>query len=656
MSKQDSRDLAAPADLPAGEGVQGDDASAQAARTGARPTGLPRLLRRTWVREVLALVAFLAAGALATWPRAYYLPDRMPLSADQSQYVWSLWWVARQVTHLGNPWFTSHLAAPVGVRMGLDTLMPLLGVLMTPVTQAFGAAVSYNLLVIVAPGLAGYAMYRAARLWLPGLVGPVAAGLFYGASGMLASQVWLHLHTAIGCVFLPLALEAAVRLRRKPTIGRGIVLGLVLGASVLVDQEFAALAVVLAAAVLIPWLLRQPAVTKFGAVAVGAVIAFVIAIPQLVAIAQTAGKGGTKPPPDSQYIKYAAEFPSLFAPSPRLANYGMTWLASGYRQHVTGELLATFGVVLTVLAVVGLVVSWGRPAARRLGLLWLVTSVLALGPTLYIAGHELVPLADKWHGLRVSLLMPYTWLIRIPGLSLFREADRLALLGLVAACLLAGAAVQWLRQRAWPVLIVVALLAVLEAGWPGDAGTVIVPTTLPAVDHAIAADHSGSVVVDVPFEVRGPNQFGHDFPLYALELATEDGHPRGDSYTSGVPQRTINGIRRHAFYATLVGLQAGQKLTPAGLAAARRDLRTLHVGWALLWSQRWTFSGGAGQQAVNMHYPQIRRFLAETGFRLLYTADGVSVYRSSGPVRQAGLTSSRAHDRGGIHGGESGPG
>ena len=630
MSKQDSRDVAAPAARPDPEAVGvSDAASAQAQLTVPGPTRPTRPSRHTWAREVLALAAFLAAGVLATWPRAYYFPDRMPLSADQSQYVWNLWWMARQVTHLGNPWFTSHLAAPVGVRLGLDTLTPLLGVLMTPVTLAFGAGVSYNLLIIIAPGLAGYAMYRAARLWLPGLVGPLAAGLFYGTSGMLASQDWLHLHTAMGCVFLPLALEAAVRLRRRPSTGRGVVLGLVLGASVLVDQEFAALAVVLSLVAVIPWLLRQPTAAHVRAVAAGAVTAVVIAMPQLVAIAQTVGKGGTKPPPDSQYVKYAAEFPSLFAPSPRLASYGLTWLASGYHQHVTGELLATFGVVLTILAVLGLVVAWRRPAARKLGLLWLGSSVLALGPTLYVAGRAFVPLAERWQGLRVSMLMPYTWLIRIPGLSLFREADRLALLGLVGACLLAGAAVEWLRRRAWPILVVVAVLGALEAGWPGPAGQVIVATTLPAVDRAIAADHSGSVVVDVPFEIRGPHQFGRDFPLYALEVATEDGHPRGDSYTSGVPERTINGIRRHAFYAGLVAVQEGQKITPAGLGAARRDLRTLHVGWVLVWSQRWTFSGGAGQQPVNLHYPQIRRFLVETGFRPDYQADGVLVYRSA---------------------------
>jgi hypothetical protein len=278
--------------------------------------------------------------------------------------------------------------------------------------------------------------------------------------------------------------------------------------------------------------------------------------------------------------------------------------------------------------VIGAVVSWRRGALRPFTLLWLGGSVLALGPTIFVAGHSFAPLAAHWHGQAVSLLMPYSWLIMIPGLSLFREADRLAVLGLVGACLLAGAAVTWLRRRrAWPALVVVAALAVLEAGWPGDPGTVLVPVTLPAVDHAIAADHSSSVVVDVPFEIRGPHQFGHDFPLYALELATEDGHPRGDSYTAGVPDHTIAGITRNAFYAGLVSVQSGTPVTPADLAAARRDLQTLHVSWVLLWAERWTFSGGAGQHTQNLHYPQLRRYLTRTGFHADYSADGVTVYR-----------------------------
>ena len=143
--------------------------------------------------------------------------------------------------------------------------------------------------------------------------------------------------------------------------------------------------------------------------------------------------------------------------------------------------------------------------------------------------------------------MPYTWLIRIPGMSALREADRLALLGLLGAAILAGAAIQWLCQHLKPVLAGLAV-AVLAAGaflegWSQAGATM--PASLPAVDGPIARDHSNSIVVDLPFGLRGGvNLTGFPMPPPALVQATADGHPRAVSYTSWVPQSTILGIDR----------------------------------------------------------------------------------------------------------------
>ncbi|HTZ93760.1 MAG TPA: hypothetical protein VMB74_15315 [Streptosporangiaceae bacterium] len=581
---------------------------------------------RNWPREILVLLIFLAVGIAATWPRASLLNGRLPLSSDQSQDVWSLWWVARQVVHLHNPWYTSYLAAPVGVQLGYDTLSPLLGLLMAPVTLLLGPSVSYNLLVVAAPGVAAYAMYRAARLWLPSMTGAIAAGAFFGFSAMLTSQDWSHMHTAFGCVFLPLTLETAARLRRDPTLGRGILAGVVAGAALLVDQESAVLVAVVAAAVLVPWLVRRPGFQALKALAAGAMACVVVASPQLLAMIAAGGKGGPELPPAGNYIQDAAQFPSLFSPSPQLGHYGLAWLAAGYSAHNDVEMTATFGVVLSALAILGLIVSWRRSAAWKLAVLWLGSAAVALGPTLYVGGHDYVPLSQTWRGIRVSLLMPYTWLVRLPVLASFREADRWALLGLVGAALLAGAAVDWLRQRAWPAVIVVALLAAPEAGWAGPATLTTVPTSMPALDAPIAADHSGSVVIDIPYVVRGPERYGSapaaDYPLV---LATEDGHPRAMSYTAGVPARTIAGIQQHAFYADLVAAGARAAITSARLGAARQDLRTLNIGWALVWTRRW--AGPVNLSASKRFYADVERYLAETGFKFDYAADGVLVYR-----------------------------
>ena len=572
-----------------------------------------------------------------TWPRAAYLVQgRLPGYLDVVSYVWDLWWVAHQVSHLGNPFVTSHMAAPVGVQLGFDTLIPLLGVVMTPVTLAFGPSASLSLLTIVVPGLACYAMYRAARLWLRSQAGAVAAGACFGLSSMLDWQDWYHIQISAGVVFLPMTLEAAVRLRRCPApprhdrwrdvLRRGAILGLVLGASVLVNQETAVMALSVAALALLPWLLRTPALVpaRLLALAGGALVAVVVASPQLVAMGQQLAVGGAAVSPHllaKSDASYGTGLTVLFAPSPRIASFGLP--APSWNSPV-GEGMPGYGVVLTVLAVAGLAASWRRGSAWRLAGLWLGAAALALGVTLYVGGHQYIPLRGQSDGVPVSQLLPYTWLIRIPGLAAFRDAARLALLGLVGAALLAGSAVDWLRYHARPLIAGVAVVGLLEAGWSGSPGPGPMPTALPALDRPIAADHSGSIVLDIPFGLRGGLPlYGSRLATAALLIATADGHPRAISYTAWVPLPTIAQIARHPFFAQLVRSQEGVPVAPAlspggsqvsaaELAAARQDLRHLAIGWALVWQ--------TGDHAVIS-------YLAATGFRFSYRADGVVVYR-----------------------------
>jgi hypothetical protein len=600
--------------------------------SGAEPsTGrLRSAASRPVVRHLALLVVYLAAGIALTWPRTTYLwRHLLPETRDVSGYVWDLWWTAHQVVHLGNPWFTSRMAAPVGIQLGFDTTMPLAGLIMTPVTLAFGPSASFDVLTILVPGLACYLMYRAARLWLAE-PGAIAAGALFGLSSMLAWQDWQHLNIALGTVFLPMTLEAAVRLRRRPGTRQGVILGLVLGASLLVNQESAVMAVLLAAAALLPWLVHHPAVARLRALGWGAVAAAVVASPQLIAMIQQAAAGGASVNGRTLAVTgktYGVGLFDLFGPSQRVAAYGLTSLANaaGHSDGRIGEGMPMYGVVLTVLALCGLAAAWRRRSAWLLAALWLGCSWLALGAVLWIGRNPRVPFLDRWYAQRVSLIMPYTWLMRIPWLSDLREADRFAILGLVGAVLLAGAAVDWLWRHARVVVVVVAALAVFEAGWSGGASFPgghkigIMPTTLPALDRPIAADHSNSIVVDAPFGLRGGIPlYGGQFAAQSLVLATADGHRRAISYTSWVPAATIRGIKKHPFYTLLVsssnyidGTPVVLRASAAELAAARRDARRMHIGWVLVWTPN----------------PLIARYLVATGFRFDYRADGAAVYR-----------------------------
>jgi hypothetical protein len=158
------------------------------------------------------------------------------------------------------------------------------------------------------------------------------------------------------------------------------------------------------------------------------------------------------------------------------------------------------------------------------------------------------------------------------------------------------------------------VLGALEAGWPGTPGGLpAMPTAFTALDRPIAADHSGSIVVDVPFGLDNVPSYGLEPAPQAILMATADGHPRAICYTSWVPTRTIAAIEHHPFYVQLNQAQLGQEVGRAQVASARADLRTLHVGWVVVWLPK---PGAA-----------LTRYLSAAGFRFAYRADGASVYR-----------------------------
>jgi hypothetical protein len=162
---------------------------------------------------------------------------------------------------------------------------------------------------------------------------------------------------------------------------------------------------------------------------------------------------------------------------------------------------------------------------------------------------------------------------------------------------------------------VAAALAALELGWTGNPwvrGMMPTASALQALDRPIAADHSGSIVLDVPFGLRGGLPlYGSSIAKPAFLLATADGHPRAISYTSWVPRTTTRWFLKHPFYVDLVAVQNGDFLPAASLAAARADVRRMNIGWVLDW--------GTSQQ--------VAQYLVDTGFVFDYQADQVSVYR-----------------------------
>ena len=592
---------------------------------GPPPAWFTRLAKHPLAAHLILLAGYLVTGLAVTWPRVTYLAGRLPAIRDAGGYVWDFWWVARQVSHLSSPWSTRYLAAPVGADLGYHTLMPLPGLLMTPVTLAFGPSLSYNLLSILCPGLLCYVMYRAARLWLHTQLGAITAGGFFGLSAILTWRSWYEVNLALGALFLPMALEAAVRLRRQPGRRQAIILGAVMGAAILTDQESAVLATIVTGLVLVPWLARHPSAARLRAASLAALTGLLVASPQFIVMLQQAS--ATRSPAsragllDVNYVASGASLQEMFSPSPRVADYGLTAVSGYYHHGPYSIVIAAFGVVLTALALFGIVVSWRRRHARSLALLWLACVLLSLGSVVWVGSHYYVPLASVVHGVRLSMIMPFTWFTRIPGLSTFREANRFTELALVPMVLLAGAAVEWLRGHAGVGVIPVLVLALLETGWSGNPGIGSMPTALPALDGPIAAQHTNSIVLDVPFGIRGGMPvIGDGFAPETMVLATADGHPLADALISRIPIGTLNGIEHSPFYAAVLNAQGGRhRTTSAQFQEAKVSARQMNIGWVLVWRRE----------------PYLLRLLRVTGFRLAYEADGVLVYRPARDLARA---------------------
>jgi hypothetical protein len=611
--------------------------------------------------HLTVFLSFIGAGIGLNWPHVTWLSGKLPYTRDGGSYVWGFWWMAHSVLHLSDPWLTNSIAAPANVPLGLHALMPLAGVVMLPVTLVFGPSASYTLLSVLLPGLMAYAMYRVGRLWVPSQVGAIATGAFFGFAGMLDYQAWLHLNLAAGALFLPITLEAAIRLRRKASPGSAVVFGLVLGAALLVDQESAVLALILALVAVIPWLLpyRKPAAAESQPAAaskddddtqpspspspslrtkavqllskaarggvrstlrlrvrwrrvlllgLAAAVALIAAAPQLIAIAHAKAAGSPPAYLSAPSYLLGIRLPDMFLPSPRVTSFGLNIT------HARNP--STYGALPSLLALIGLALAWRRRSAWGLALLWLAAAALAIGSDISLKSASYTPLPVLLHGVKVSSVLPFTWFAQIPGLSGFREPSRVAWLGLVPVALLAGYTVNWLRYHARVLLVAVFALGLLEAGLATPPGTITMATNYPALDQPIAADHSGSIVLDLPFGLRGGTGFtGLPFAPQAQVLATADGHPIADAFVSRVPTSTINAIEAEPFYRDLLAVQKGDdQLTYADLQQAAENAAHMHIGWVLLWTRN----------------KLVREFMTSTGFSYSYWADGVSVWRPDG--------------------------
>jgi hypothetical protein len=162
-----------------------------------------------------ALGAFLCYVALSVaiwgWPTIAHLRTRYvtPGGSDPNFYRWALGWAPWALTHGQNLVFTDRVFAPQGLELTWIAFIPGPAIVMAPITRTFGTLTSYNLLVLLAPALAAWGTYlvciRLTRSFWPSFL----AGVLYGFSAYIGSQLN---HPNLSLIFpLPLAVYLVIR-------------------------------------------------------------------------------------------------------------------------------------------------------------------------------------------------------------------------------------------------------------------------------------------------------------------------------------------------------------------------------------------------------------------------------------------------------------
>jgi hypothetical protein len=389
----------------------------QAERSETGETGDTRPSR--WRGDLVAYVLFLAAagwvmGHLWLDPGGRLLRDN---GSDQELFEWMLAHTAHAVTHGQNPFLTHGLELPAGANLLANTAVPLLGLLVTPVTLTLGPAVSFTLVGTLNLAATASGWYHVlSRHLVASRPAAFVGAAFCGFAPGIISQANAHLQMT-SQFLVPFIAWQLVRLREPGRAVRGgVTLGLLLVVQYFIGQEVLMLAVLgLGVFAVLYALFNRAAVGgQLGRVLRGLAVAAGVA---LVGLAwpvwfQLFGPRSYRGLP-WDWARYSADGWSYLTFAGR-SLLGVESEAAGLSANPT-EQNTFWGLPLIVVAAGIAVWLWRDRLVRTVAAGTVVLGVLSLGPSLVVNGRDtgiplpgralsLVPVLDMTLPSRLALV------------------------------------------------------------------------------------------------------------------------------------------------------------------------------------------------------------------------------------------------------------
>lgn len=423
----------------------------------AQQSGAPKTIAGSLELVVIPFVFYLVCFYLLTFPQlhqfsTHYFTDE----GDGLGNIWNLWWTNKAITELHqSPWHTTYLYYPYGTSLLSHTLNPFNGMLAIILLRLMSQAQAHNFIVIFTFVATGVSAFFLAREFTKSLAACLLAGFIFTFSEYHFSQAQGGHLNLISMEWIPLFVLCWYRLITRPRVITGVLAAGVLFLVLLCDYYYFLYCVLIGLLIFTwhwirsrDWLffLRSKYPSALGAFLPATLITsgpLVISLLMLLV--------GDPPSGAHDAADFSLDLLALFVPGRQWQFSELTaFYWSGLND--TTEKSVHLGFALFVF----LIYVWIRrkrlhEAVGLWFLVFIVFALLALGPTLHIAGHE----------IRFPL-MPYTVVVKvIPGMSLGGMPVRMISMAILAASVLAAIGLAELLNRKRKSAILVAILLVV---------------------------------------------------------------------------------------------------------------------------------------------------------------------------------------------------
>ena len=433
-----------------------------------------------WVRHVGVLAIFAVLTAVMTWPMVAHFDDAvLGPPGDNLEYVWKMWWFKQALLERGtSPFFIPEVFYPFGYPLALSETTMAHTVLGLPITALWGEVVAYNTMVFASFVLSGYATFLLLRELGCGALGALIAGLVFAFCPYRLAHLGAGHLPLMGTGWIVLAFLALERLIRRPSWGRGALLGVAFALTalsswyyVLIVGPFLGLYLLLRVRPARTMLWRGELWLGLG---VGGVLCALLVAPAALPLLRLYAAGEMGPGYSLGYVDRWSASPLDFIYPNAMHPWWGAGLTVRYYQNVNENMLY-LGLVALILAGIGLWARQGERSARVFATLGVIAFVLALGTTLHLGGkavHIRVPAALEYQFSRamyvltgrlalhkadysplraegaIPLPLPALLLyLFVPAMGAMRVWARFGVMAILGISVLAGWGAEWVLKR-----------------------------------------------------------------------------------------------------------------------------------------------------------------------------------------------------------------